>query len=377
MKTGLGLRVITLMLAVSAFSMGASETVSAQGREKIEGSARLEMERKCRAGKPRRDEDRELALRMAKVNALAKWIDGKEPAYQELYAAAERQIIDDIDKYVINVDITYEACTGAKRSYEVDIEAEPSIAAIDRVLRSNKPKVVGPRSRMTAVFVARRLASVKAYDDKVTKITENQEFSEAEQSAEVNGESIAASGYSSTRNVTTTGGSTESKSEKRCYDVFQPDFLNTAVNQTFSSYGFRVIDASQVAGRFPDFNLNAMRAEFGSGPDGDCEQPGLSGETKNAAFNAIAGKIPLLVVATLDVGQPGVGPYGNQVVFVRVTAEVFQDDGLFYEAVAAYGPTQYQGKGPTVIVAETNALNLAAEKAATEIVNLLNARGIM
>lgn len=338
--------------------------------EIIEGTTTYEMEKKCRAGKPRREEDREMALRNAKVAALNSWMNGKSKAYGDLFASSEQEIVADIDKYVINASVTYEACTGAKRSYVVSIEAEPNVGAIDRLLERNKPKATGPRSRMTAVFVARKQMSVKSYDAKVTSIQENQEFSEAEQSAEVSGESISASGYSSTRNVTTTGGSTERKSDKITWDVFQSDGLDAAVNQTFSSYGYRVIDASQVAGRFPGFDLAAFRDEFGVGDD-------LTPETKNSAFNAIAGKIPLLVIATVDVLQSGTGPYGNAVVYVSVKAQVYQDDGLFYEVVASVAPTQEQGKGPTASVAETNALISAAELASKEIVNQLNAQGIM
>ena len=97
----------------------------------------------------------------------------------------------------------------------------------------NKPQN-SVRSRMTAVFVARKQMSVKSYD-KVTKISESQEFSEAEQSADVSGSGMAASGYSSTRTVNTTGGSTERKSDKIAWDVFQADGLDAAVNETFSS----------------------------------------------------------------------------------------------------------------------------------------------
>ena len=43
--------------------------------------------------------------------------------------------------------------------------------------------------------------------------------------------------------MNTSGGSTERKSDKISWDVFQADGLDSAVNETFSSFGFRVIDS--------------------------------------------------------------------------------------------------------------------------------------
>jgi hypothetical protein len=182
---------------------------------------------------------------------------------------------------------------------------------------------------------------------------------------------MAASGYSSTRTVDTTGGSTERKSDKIAWDVFQADGLDAAVNETFASFGFRVIDSSQVAGRFPGFDVNQFREEFGVGED-------LTPETKNAAFNAIAGKIPLLVIATVDVLASGEDKSGSGAiaVIVSVKAQVYQDDGLFYETVASVAPTQKKGLGESESSAQTDALIKAAKAASTEIVNQLNSQGI-
>ena len=51
---------------------------------------------------------------------------------------------------------------------------------------------------MTAIFVARKANEREELRRRVAKINESQEFSEAEQSADVSGSGMAASGYSST-----------------------------------------------------------------------------------------------------------------------------------------------------------------------------------
>lgn len=319
-------------------------------------------------GEQATDNDEYMAvLNSAKASALRAWAAQKSIAFSDLFARAEDDVIADIDRYLLNANVKQQ-CKG--KELQIVVRGEVNEGAISQLMASKRTAVQGPRSRMTAVFVARRQASVKSYDAKVTKISEQKEFSEAEQTADVSGASMSASGMSSTRTVTTTGGSTERKADKIAYDVFQADGLDAAVNQTFASAGYRAIDASQVAGRFPGFDLNALRAEFAVGDD-------LSPETKNAAFNAIAGKIPLLVIATVDVEVAAESKVSGKIgSTVKVKGTVYQDDGLFYEVVASVAPTQVYQEGRSQTSAETSALIKAAEQASEEIINQLYAQGI-
>jgi hypothetical protein len=355
----------TTMVGVLIFSLlGVSD---AQAQSYAQGVASIEMKKKCKDDRPRTRANYDTALSSAKVNAIRSWTAQKSPAFAELYASSEQEIMGQIDNYLLN-PVIMSKCD--KKTFTVSVRAVVNESALGQLMARNKPQS-SVRSRMTAVFVARKQMSVKSYDAKVTNINEAQEFSEVEQSADVSGSVMAASGYSSTRTVGTTGGSTERKSDKIVWDVFQADELDSAVNETFSSFGFRVIDSSQVAGRFPGFDVNQFREEFGLGED-------LTPETKNAAFNAIAGKIPLLVIATIDVLGSRVDDDGSGeiVVVASVKAQVYQDDGLFYETVASVAPFQYQGKAESESAAQTEALKRAAKAASTEIINQLNAQGI-
>ena len=319
-------------------------------------------------GEQATDNDEYMAvLNSAKASALRAWAAQKSIAFSDLFARAEDDVMADIDRYLLNSNVKQQ-CKG--KELQIAVRGEVNEGAISQLMASKRTAVQGPRSRMTAVFVARRQASVKSYDAKVTNISEQKEFSEAEQTADVSGASMSASGMSSTRTVNTTGGSTERKADKIAYDVFQADGLDAAVNQTFASAGYRAIDASQVAGRFPGFDLNALRAEFAVGDD-------LSPETKNAAFNAIAGKIPLLVIATVDVEVAAESKQSGRIgSTVKVKGTVYQDDGLFYEVVASVAPTQVYQEGRSQTSAETSALIKAAQQASEEIINQLYAQGI-
>jgi hypothetical protein len=341
--------------------------IAANAQSYAQGSASIEMKRKCKDDRPRKSEDYDSALIDAKRNAIWSWTAQKSISFAGLFQSSEQEIMDQIDKYLLN---PYIRSRCDSKTFTLSVRSEVNESTLAQLMASKKPQPANPRSRMTAVFVARQQTNVKTFDAKVVQINETEGFSDAEQSADVAGGSMSASGNTSNRTVQTTGGSSERKENQIEWDVFQADGLDAAVNETFASFGYRTVEASQVAGRFPGFDLDAMRAEFGVGNV-------LKDDTKHAAFNAIAGKIPLLVIATVDVLGADEDPVsGLQRVYVSVKAQVYQDDGLFYETVASVAPTQEQGSGPSESVALTNALVSAAKRASSEIINQLHANEV-
>lgn len=337
------------------------------GTEWTQATITKELSKECKKGMPRSAKDYQAALTEVKIAAIRTWGSQKSVAEAKLLSSAESEIHAALDTYLLNPLIRSD-CNG--KTFKLAFKAEINVAALEQLMARNAPAVVGPKSRMTAVFIARKQMSVKIYADKVTQIDQQTSISEAEQSADVSGESMSAVGTSQTTEKSVTGGSVEKKANKVRYSVFNSGALDAAVTENFSSSGFTFIDASQVGARFPGFDLNAFRDEFGVGDD-------LSPETKNAAFDAIRGKIPLLVVATVDVLKSAIDPFsGNNVVVASVKAWVYRDDGLFFESVAAVAPTQMRGEGTSDTAAETNALVKAAEAASKEIVNQLKSAGI-
>ena len=363
-KTVRPLLTITLLMTVT-FAGGLS--ISTWARSYAQGSSSIEMKKNCKDNRPQKIDDYGSVLVDAKRNAIRSWTAQKSTSFAELFKSSEQEIMQDIDNYLINSDIR-SVCNS--KTFILAVRSEVNESALARLMASKKAQSTGPRSRMTAVFVARRRSRVKTFDAKVVRINETEEFSETEQSADASGETMTARGYTSIRTAQMQTGSSTKRQDQIAWDVFQADGLDAAVNETFTSFGYRTVEASQVAGRFPGFDLDAMRAEFGVGND-------LNDKTKNAAFSAIAGNIPLLVIATVDVLGADENPVsGQKSVYVSVKAQVYQDDGLFYETVASVAPTQEKGWGPSESVAQTNAIVAAAKLASTEIVNQLNAREV-
>ena len=353
-----------LLVIITAASLIVPIQVSAQI---ITGAQTKELKYKCRDGRPKRTSEYNEVLSQAKINALRSWAAGQSVAISSLFSENEDRILTNIDDYFLNAQVDHK-CKG--KSFKLKVKGVVDVNKISLLGKSASMQMSGPRSRITAVFLARKADSVKSWDTKRTSIEANTAFNEGSETASMTGSSASTEGYSSTKNIKETGGSSVTKADKITWNVFRPSSLDAAVNQTFSSFGFRTIAASQVASRFSGFDLEAFKQDFAFGDE-------LSSVTKNNAFDAIAGKIPILVIATVDVGQQDTDPgSGLKRVYATVMAQVYQDDGLFFETVASVKPTQFSGLGPNETVAETNALIKAAESASNEIVQQLNAAGI-
>lgn len=333
----------------------------------VTGAQNKELKYKCKDDRPRKISEYNEVLTQAKTNALRSWAASQSVAISSVFAENEAKILANIDDYFLNAQVDHR-CKG--KSFKLKVKGTVDVNKISLLGKASSMQMSGPRSRITAVFLARKVKNVKSYDTKRTVIEENTTFNEGSETASMAGSSASTEGYSSTKNVKQTGGSSVNKADKITWDVFRPSGLDAAVNQTFSSFGFRTIDASQVAMSFSGFDLEAFKQDFTFGDD-------LSPRTKNNAFDAIKDKIPILVIATVDVGRKDTDPVsGLTRVFATVMAQVYQYDGFFFETVASVQPTQFSGLGPNQTVAETNALIKAAESASNEIVQQLNAAGI-
>jgi hypothetical protein len=87
--------------------------------------------------------------------------------------------------------------------------------------------------------------------------------------------------------------------------------------------------------------------------------------------------IPYLAIGTLDVGMKDTDPAtGLTRVYVTVTGKIVSLKKRFPKTVAAVGPIQYAGLGPSQTVARNNALKLAAESAGQTLTQQLNSKGV-
>ena len=351
-------RLIALLLVALMFS---SAPVSAM---KVEGKHSKLLKRQCIDGMPRKVSDYNEVLEIAKVDAMRSWVAQGSVATGLIFAENEQKLIAEIDNYFINPDIRAFCDKKNPKLFKLTV----TLTVDENKINLLGKKVSGPRSRITALFLARRQDTVKSYNSKDTSIVEKTTTTDGAESNSVSATSASSEGYSSSKDIVVTGGSSVRKADKIVWNVFRASDLDAAVNQTLTSYGFRPVDVSQVASRFPGFDLEAFKQDFTFSDE-------INPDTKNNAFNAIAGKIPILIVATVDIGLKYEGG-GGTIVVAAVKAQAFRDDGMFFETVASVEPTMVRGEGENQTVAETQGLIKAARLASTEIVQQLNAAGI-
>ncbi len=346
------------------------DLISQQGSDKIyESSITINLQKSCIKNKPRKDEDYNDALLKAKMSILDQRFSKESAAVTNDFITNKDNFTNAIDEILINQTVSSNC---QKNTFKLALRTNLNESLISSLLiGKNKAMISGPRSRVSAVFLARRQSSVQTFQNR--KI----EAQKAGASEEIVGESTDADGQysysesSSSQSFSESGGSVIKKADKIIWDVSTSNDLDAAVSQTFSSFGYRFIDIAQVeAISNGKLSVDQFKLEFGSGDD-------LSSSTQGSVFSALSGKIPIFVISTIDIGVADQNPVsGEATVYVSVTAKAYQDDGLFYGTVASVEPQQFSASGPNQTVAETRALVKAARSASEEVVRQLYAAKI-
>lgn len=315
------------------------------------------------------------ALKQAKINAIERYIAGTSQSMMRNFEQVRSQVDSDVDAYILGTSIVSEDTNKDAKRYSVVVRVDINVAKLGNALQDSS--AVGnasnsEKSYITFIFVAREQASLKSYDAKVFKRTDS---SSSEDGAEF--ESAGASGaeYASSSNRSdsiTTGGSVEQKSDKIEYAVSTASEINSTMTGIFSTSGFEVVEAEYLEDETGGLiSLESFKRDFSQGDD-------ISAETKrNAAKGAQSVDVPYVALGTLDIGMKDIDPVsGLTRVHVTVNGKVIDVSGRFPKTSASVGPVQYAGLGPNQTVARNNALKLAAEAAAKELTEQLNARGV-
>jgi hypothetical protein len=379
---------VLVCLSLLGFQPAIAAGVSAKGMASIQLSGKIKAETK-----------QELLL-AAKVNALDRYISEGNQAKAQNYDLARDGIIAQIDSYVLSATVLSETVDGkpiaeAKRakkgSYQIVIRADLNANRLNNELKGQSAVANASgydKSLLTFVFVARQQKSVKSYDDKVYKRSEAQGSLASEsitdrqavESDRVSGNTVAlndnvAESSSSKNNsvsTTTTGGSTTSKANVVEWDVATASEVTSVMTGIFSSAGFEVVEAEYLEEESGGLvSIESIRNDYRTGDD-------IASQTmRNTAKGIRSVEIPYFALGTLDVGMRSTDPSSGLIrIFVTVSGKVLDVSGRFPKTVSAVGPIQVAGLGPNESVARVNGLKLAAEAAAKQLTDELNAKGV-
>jgi hypothetical protein len=359
-----------LLAAASLFPACAvhAETVSEKGMGSATYSWRLSAD------------DRRAAVDRAKMNAIERYVAEHDAARSRLFDQHRQQIAGHVDDYILGITVLTEQNDKSTKSFNVVVRADINGTRLLNDLGSGSASasdVAAQDHRMlTFLFVARSQSSVQSFDAKVYKRAD----ADREQTQQTHeGESVGAHGIGTSDSMrehvtvaTTTGGSTTRKADKVEWQVAQSGEIDTVMTGTFADAGYDVIEADQVEGASNGLlNIESVRSAYSHGND---LPPKMQRDITQGVH---AAEIGLLALGTLDVGMQDVDPVsGNTRVYVTVTGKVYDVTGRFARTLSSVGPVQYAGLGPDASVARTNALKIAAQNAAQQMVDQLNSKGI-
>lgn len=331
------------------------------------------------------------ALRKAQVNAIERYYASNGEAESENFDGVRDKVESNLDKFVLDATTLSEQDQQDLHRYTVSVRAELNVAKLRNTLKGNSATAnvaAGQKSTLTFVFLARQVASVKSFDAHVYKRADMNVSGSARDTNVVSGsegESIndtnVATSATKRSNATSvarvsatmeTGGSTTQKADDVRWKLVPNSNLDSVVSGVFAQAGFDVVDASYLEPQSHGLlSLKSLDDDYRTGDD-------LKPQTlRNTAAGLQAAQVPYLALSTLDIGAKDVDPdTGLTRVYVTVTGKVLDLTGRFPRTISSVGPLQYAGTGPSQDVAQTNALKLAADKAARELVNQINVAGV-
>lgn len=318
------------------------------------------------------------AIAEAKKNALTRFAAEFDSARFELYKRIEAEVLANIDQYVTDYTQLDQQVDKTSKRYTVVIEASINSTLIENAINkragATSPAAAGAAtakaggSYMTFVFVARELASRKEFDAKRTAVEINESSEAGAQKDKVaeDGQSAETSLDKSSVVKYTTGGNTETKANELAYRVTTVTEVDNAVNSVLTKANYEVVDPVDAG-----LNVDSFKSDFSTGSD-------IAPATRTAAIQNCKEKgIGYIAIANMDVSLPEKDDAtGLTRVYVTVTAKVSDLAPKFPKTVASIAGKPYAGLGSNPQVAKQNALNEAATRSASELVDQLRMKGV-
>ena len=258
--------------------------------------------------------DKDNAYRLAQVAAVERYFAENGEAESENFEAIQDTISANLDKFILSTTVLNEQ--DKNKRYSVTVKSEINVAKLRNTLRKSSPvaqasKTNAVKSQMVYLFIAREVASVKSFDDRVVKRNEKSIDGNVEQSYEdsthesekVKGSAISTKQSASKSDkikgkvsvTTESGGSKTARSDDVAYRLLPMANHKTSITSTFSQSGFLVADPEFI---LDDAELALVNKDYSAGND-------LAPSTiRKVVATLKQSNIPYLVLVTLDLNSP-------------------------------------------------------------------------
>tara|TARA_Y100000022_G_scaffold74168_1_gene63891 strand:+ start:202 stop:1344 length:1143 start_codon:yes stop_codon:yes gene_type:complete len=318
----------------------------------------------------------DLAVRSAWDDFVASCFEGGQ--LQE-YLNKKDSVLGDINKF-ISIDQTSEKINKKDKLVEVEVLVTINKKLIDGLFTQASSASAGGGSLLVTIFAARQASFVKdsqttILDPNVTKRNESKDLQTSESVADQDDTSVVESNQtvskSQTRSsgVTVTGGN-ETTAVERDFVVVSSADIETKTSEVLSINGFEPIGYTDLVNECGGAEPEVVEAELA------LNGKMLRETRKSVLISARDCGIELFATGTIDISIPKKSSVEGYSVIVSVSGIVEDITSRFPKKVAVIGPIQANAAAPTDQAAIREALKIAAEAAANEIVSRLNAKGI-
>jgi len=324
---------------------------------------------RIKGSKPKQEE-KEAAIRAAKVEIIRMHIQSSDSARHANLKGIEPQLVANPDGFLSNFNILGDDTDRKSKTYTVAVVADVNEAEINRILAVQAPQT--HKLPISMVVVSRRQTLVKEIGPKVaTGSTEMKTTEDSTAQTTTAGKSSVVQA-SKTQTAAFTESAVTLSSDSIIYDVASAQEVDAAISGVLGDRGFKVVPAdtlTEMTGGL--FDVKRLIRDFRMGND-------IAPETKRDAVKGCQKvEMPFFGYGTLTIGVKQKDDVsGKWKVNVLIVAEVWDVREKFASKVAAVGPVQYQDIGDSQTQAENNALTGAANRAAQLVSDKLLEKGI-
>jgi hypothetical protein len=334
-------------------------------------------------------DDKDRAISEASMQAIERYFSEKGEAQAQVFDANEDKIKEKLEKLIKNPVVLNEQVTPDNRKYQVTIRAELNEAGLKNLIKSGTQvnnTSAGEKSNFVYLFMARQANSVKVFDDRVVKLSQQSVQSDLRQSAKQTGregENIKAGSISTStsKNIdiqsdsavsvkNEIGGSRTSKAAEVGFQTLPMSSYKPAITSIFSQSGFSIGEADLV---LSEADIKSIYRDYSSGND-------ISPTSMKSVYKTLKASkdhIKYFVIATIEVGLDSEDPStGMRKVGAEISGRVISIEGGLPLEVASVPPVQQASLGADSTSARTAALKKGAEFASREIIAQLNNSGI-
>lgn len=316
-----------------------------------------------RAGKSARREAVEDAKKNAVRNYASKW----DSARYEMFDKAFIQVEDNIDQYVLSYVLLDSGKNKTTKQYEAYIEATLNDNAIERLVRETASSMAsgsgGEAPYITMIMVGREPETQKRFKTKKTDIAQSTHSGSSEENVTGN----SADFYEEETARVTSGGSSERKADQIKYRTFTVTDVDAAISEVFTKAGYEVVDPRDV-----ELEVSYFQMEYSAGAN-------ITASSRRDAIRQCREmEIAFFAIGNMDVSLPEYDEVsGMDKVYVKVSVKVTDLRKRLPKTVASIRGVQYAGLGSNPEVARQNALNMAAEKSAKDLIDQLRAKRVL